>query len=186
MTAQQNTVLNPLGGFPLLGSIIGKVDQLVTQLGLPLWLRAMLEMAVTAALAFVLLRLLTNRVLPWAATVLVGPTVSLAEGLRVLFLLPDLAVSRLLRRFGRIPPEAVYAYGNVVMTVIDGSQQLVRRILPTLQHARQARRWMLIAVLALGFVVWNGVSCDAGSGSTCQTPVSVWTASFHQWVAAKN
>ena len=184
--AQQDTVLNPLSAVPLLGSLIGKVDEVAGQLGLPLWLRAMVEMAITASLAFLLLRLLTSRVLPWASTVLVGPTVSLAEGLRVALLLPDLAISRLSRRFGRIPPEAVYAYGRVVMTVIDAIQQFFRRILPTLEHVRRARRWMLIALLVLGFVVWNSVSCDSGSGSTCRTPVSVWSASFHQWMGAKN
>src|SRR5262245_37506115 len=105
MTAHQDTVLNPLSGLPILGGLLGKLDQAVTQLGLPLWLRALLEMVVTAALAFLLLRLVLNRLLPWAGNAFVEPIVALAEGIRVVLLLPDLAVSRSVRRFGRIPPE---------------------------------------------------------------------------------
>jgi hypothetical protein len=186
MTAHQDTVLNPLGSMPILGDLTGKLDQAITQLGLPLWLRALAEMLITAVLTFLLLRLVTIRVLPWAANAFVEPIVALVEGVRVVLLLPDLAVSRSVRRFGRVPPEVVYAYGNVVMTSTDAIQRLVRRALPVLGNTRKARRWMLVALLAVGFLLWNSTTCGSGSGSTCTTPVTEWTTSLHTWWGAKH
>jgi hypothetical protein len=174
--------VNPLADLPILGVLVHLVDKLLDQLGFPFWLRTFAEIIVTAVAAYLLLKLLARHVLPWAGAALVGPVLALTEGIRVLLLLPDLWVSRLVRRFGGVPPEFVYGYGAIVMSVVDGIQGAVRTGLPKLSFTRFVRPWLLVCAVALLFLVWNGTECVPGQDSVCVSPVSQWTNSVGSWL----
>jgi hypothetical protein len=174
--------VNPLAELPVLGVLASLVDKLLDQLGFPFWLRTFAEIVVTAAAAYLLLKLLARHVLPWAGAALVGPMLALTDGLRALLLLPDLGISRLVRHFGGIPPEFVYGYGAVVMSVIDGMQEVIRHGMPKLSFTRFARPWLLVCVVALLFLVWNGTECVPHQDSVCVSPVSQWTSSVGSWI----
>jgi hypothetical protein len=171
-------VLNPVSGVPLLGDLLGKLDEAIMQVGFPLWLRAFLELAVSGVACFYLLRLITGRLLPWLATVLVRPACAVVDAARAVLLLPDLAISMAVRRTGHVPPEPVHTYGSVVMTMTDGVQNGVRYLVPKLAAARRANRVALIVVLVAGFLVWNSQAC---TGTPCVAPVTAWTTSFGVW-----
>src|SRR5262245_26127861 len=94
-------VLNPVSDVPLLGGLLGKLDEAVMQVGFPLWLRAFLEIVLTGIVCFHLLRLITRHVLPWAATVLVRPASTVVDATCAVLLLPDFAISMAIRRLGR-------------------------------------------------------------------------------------
>ncbi|GAA3861621.1 hypothetical protein GCM10022243_29760 [Saccharothrix violaceirubra] len=172
--------MTPLGGVPLFGDLVTALDGVLVQVGLPPWFAALLELVVVVVAAYLLLWLVVRHVLPWLGRVLVGPLLRVVEGVRVLLLLPDLGATRLARRFGRMPPEAVYAYGAVVMGLVDGLGSVVRKALPVLSLARRTPRAVLFAALALGFVLWNAGTCgplDEG----CVEPVAQWTTSLTAW-----
>lgn len=169
--------VNPLTELPVLGILVHLVDKLLDQLGFPFWLRTFAEIIVIAVSAYLLLKFLTRHVLPWAGAALVGPTLTLTEGVRTLLLLPDLGISRLIRHFGRVPPEFVHGYGAVVMSMIDKTQVLIRHGLPKLSFARFVRPWLLVSVMALLFLIWNDTECVPRQDSMCVSPVSHWTTS---------
>jgi hypothetical protein len=176
--AASGEVLSPVNDVPVFGDLVGLVDKAAAQLGLPLPLRAFGELIMVGVLAFVLLRLMTARLLPWAGNALVRPATMLTQGLLVLLLLPDLGVARLARRFGRKPPEAVYGYGAAVLAVIESVEELFRHGLPKLGLVRALRPWVLIVLLVAGFLLWNQQNCASGTAPTCASPVQVWLASF--------
>lgn len=172
-------VLNPVSDVPLLGDLLGKLDEAVTQVGFPLWLRAFLEIVLTGIVCFYLLRLITRHLLPWAATVLVRPVCAIVDAVCAMLLLPDFAISMAIRRLGRVPPEPVHTYGSVVMTMTDGVRSAVNFLVPGLSVARRANGFALTVVLVAGFLIWNHETCAA---SPCVTPVTAWTASFDAWI----
>lgn len=169
--------MTPFAGLPLVGGLVELLDTAIAQLAFPLWLRSTLEFVLLAVLGYVLLRFLTRQVLPWLGSLLVTPVVWLVDAVRVVLLLPDLAVARLARRtFDRMPPEIVYAYGSVVMAATDGVQELARKALPALAITRRAHGLLLVGLLVVGFLVWNNAEC--GPGPECVPPVTQWTTSF--------
>ncbi|WP_328608472.1 hypothetical protein OG943_04935 [Amycolatopsis sp. NBC_00345] len=170
-------VLSPVAGVPLLGDLVSLLDGAATQAGIPFWLRASAELVVVALLGYLLLRVLTARLLPWLGTALVPPAALVVQAALVLLLLPDLGISRLSRRFGRTPPEVVYGYGAAVMGCADAAETLLRRGLPKLQLTRLMRPWLLVALLLAGFLLWNGQDCAAGVGAQCVSPVQFWMSS---------
>ncbi|MEU0531336.1 hypothetical protein [Amycolatopsis tolypomycina] len=176
--AASGEVLNPVSDVPVFGDLIGLVDTAATQIGFSLPFRAFGELIIVGVLAFVLLRLVTARLLPWAGNALVRPVTMLTQALLVLLLLPDLGVARLTRHFGRKPPEAVYGYGAAVLAVVESAEELIRRGLPKLGLTRALRPWALIVLLVAGFLLWNQQDCAAGAAPTCASPVEVWLASF--------
>jgi hypothetical protein len=169
--------MTPFAGLPLVGGLVEVLDTAIAQLEFPLWLRSSLEFVLLAVLGYLLLRFLTRHVLPWIGALLVAPVVWLTDGLRVVLLLPDLALARLVRRaFDRMPPEVVYAYGSVVMAATDGVQELARKALPALAITRRVHGSLLAGLLVIGFLVWNSEEC--GPGPECVSPVTQWTTSF--------
>jgi hypothetical protein len=176
--AQTGEVLSPVADVPVFGDLVELLDGAAVQAGLPLWLRAFAELVLVGVLAYLVLRLMTTRLLPWAGNALVLPAMMVTKGLLVLLLLPDLGVARTARRFGRTPPEFVYGYGAAVVAVVEAVEELVRRGMPKLGLARFARPWLLVALLVVAFLVWNDQNCAAGSPPGCTSPVQVWLASF--------
>ncbi|MFD9733208.1 hypothetical protein [Umezawaea sp. NPDC059074] len=112
---------------------------------------------------------------------LVTPAVPATDAVRVLLLVPDLAVSRMFRRFDRVPPEVVYGYGSAVMAVVDAVQGFARQGLPKLAITRAAPRWLLIGAMVVGFLVWNGRECLPADTTACVSPVDYWTTSLTTW-----
>ncbi|HEY3753847.1 MAG TPA: hypothetical protein VGL80_32040 [Pseudonocardiaceae bacterium] len=178
MVHHLSEVLNPLSGTPLLGYLVTLVDGIAAQIGITFWLRTFFELVLAGIGCYALLRLITRRVIPWLATILVRPVVELMELLRVFLLLPDLGISRVTRGFGRAPHEVVYAYGTAVMTVADRLQGAARAGLPALAITRRIHGLVLVGVLVLSFLVWNSQTCATGDGKSCTSPVTQWTASF--------
>ncbi|MFD9893254.1 hypothetical protein ACFWY9_28240 [Amycolatopsis sp. NPDC059027] len=170
-------VLSPVAAVPVLGDVVGFLDGAARQVGLPFAFRAFLELVVAGVFAYLLLRLVTARLLPWAGEALVLPVTMLTRGALVLLLLPDLGISCLVRRFGRTPPEFVYGYGAAVVAVVEAVEDLVRRGLPKLAFTRAMRPWLLIVLLAAGFLLWNNQNCVPGKAQ-CVSPVQIWVASF--------
>jgi hypothetical protein len=175
-------VLNPVADVPLVGDLLSLLDEFAAQLGLPFWMRAFAEFVLVAYLGFLLLRLLATKVLPVLGAALVTPADLLADAVRVVLLIPDLAASRTFRRFGRVPPEVVYGYGAAVMAVVDAVQGFVRHVLPKLAVTRAAPRWLLVVAVVVGFLVWNGRECLPSEATTCVSPVDHWTTSLTIWV----
>lgn len=182
MDAHRELVLNPLVDVPLLGTVVGKLDEAIAEVGLPLWLRAFVEIVLTGVLCFFLLRLLLRRVVPWLAEAAVRPTLAVTEVARATLLLPDLAVSTAVRRFGRVPPEPVHTYGSMVMAVVDGVQSATRVVLPKLAEVRRLNGVVLLIVLVAGFLFWNSQAC--ATPSPCVSPVTAWKTSLDTWVAS--
>ncbi|HEX6339932.1 hypothetical protein [Umezawaea sp.] len=175
-------VLNPVAGVPLVGDLLVLLDGFATQLGMPFWMRAFVEFVLVAYLGFALLRLLATRGLPLLGAALVTPVVLLAEAVRVCLLVPDLAVSRVFRRFDRVPPEVVYGYGAAVVAVVDAVQGFARQGLPKLAITRAAPRWVLVVALTAGFLVWNDRECLPVENAVCTSPVNHWTTSLTTWM----
>lgn len=176
--AATGEVLSPVTDVPVFGDLIGLLDNAAVQIGFPLAFRAFGELVVVGVLAFVVLRLVTTRLLPWAGNALVRPVMMLTRGLLVLLLLPDLGIARLTRRFGRKPPEAVYGYGAAVLAVVESVEELIGHGLPKLALTRALRPWALIVLLVAGFLLWNQEDCASGTAPKCASPVQVWLASF--------
>ncbi|MGW5051620.1 hypothetical protein [Actinokineospora sp. NPDC004072] len=185
MTPTTIDVPTPVDGLPVLGDLAHLADTAARGLGMPFWLRGVAVGALVAVLLYVGLRLLVAHLLPKAEALLAGPLTAVLEGVRAVLLLPDLGAAWLWRRLGRIPPEVVYAYGAVVMTVVDGTQKTVRTILPMLGAAHQVKRWMLGALVVLAFVAWNGGECVAGSGPGCVSPADQWALSLTSWLGGR-
>jgi hypothetical protein len=181
MTNPGSEVLNPLAGVPVLGWLIGLLDEVLIQIGMTFWIRAFVEMIVAAFAAYFVLRLAVSRFLPWIGVAVVGPVTAAAEAVRVVLLVPDLVVSSVTRRFRRAPAEIVYGYGTVVMTFVDGLQDVARSVLPKLAITRKIQPWLLIVLLAALFMVWNNQKCTAGPDATCFSPVSAWTTAVGVW-----
>lgn len=114
-------VLSPVSDVPVLGDLVGLLDDAATQFGFPFWFRTFAELVVAVVLTFILLRVLTAKLFPWLGGALAHPLTQLTRALLVLLLLPDLGASRLARRFGRTPPEIVYGYGSGVVAVVEES-----------------------------------------------------------------
>jgi hypothetical protein len=178
MMAAIGEVLSPVADVPLLGDLMGFLDGAATEAGLPFWLRTFAELVAAGLLTYVLLRVATGRLLPWAGTALLVPAAMVTKATVVVLLLPDLGVSRVVRRFGRTPPEFVYGYGAAVVGVVEAVEELLRRALPKLSLTRSMRPWLLILLLVAWFLVWNHVDCAAGTDSSCVSPVQLWTSSF--------
>ncbi|ONI72617.1 hypothetical protein ALI144C_42085 [Actinosynnema sp. ALI-1.44] len=183
MSQPVEAVLNPLTDVPLLGYVITVVNDAFTQLSLPFWLRSLIELVLAGLLGYALLRLLASRLLPWLGTALVTPAVLVGDLVRTLLLLPDLAVSRGMRRLGRIPPEVVYAYGTVVMTSVDLFEKVVRRLVPKLAAVKNGSGIVLVVLLVVLFLVWNSQSCAGGppADGACVSPITHWTTSLSTW-----
>lgn len=175
----EGEILNPLDDVPVVGWAVRMLDEAIAQTGIPMWLRAAVELVVTGIVGYQLLKLVVNRVVPWAGLALVRPVVALMEAVRASLLLPDFAVSTAVRRFGRVPPEPVHTYGQVVTTVVDGAQNAVRTALPKLVATRRTPKALLMVLLVVGFLAWNSQACD--SKTACLTPVTAWTTSFDAW-----
>jgi hypothetical protein len=174
-------VLNPLADVPVLGWLIGLLDDVLIQIEMTFWLRAFFEMIVAALAAYAVLRLAVNKFVPWLGETLVGPVTAAAEAIRAVLLVPDLVVTSVTRRFRRAPAEIVYGYGTVVMTVVDGLQNVARSVLPKLAFTRKIRPWLLIVLLAVLFVVWNNQECTQGPDATCFSPLRTWTTAVGAW-----
>ncbi|UOZ11329.1 hypothetical protein [Amycolatopsis sp. WQ 127309] len=165
---------------PVLGDLVGLLDDAATQFGFPFWFRTFAELVVAVVLTFILLRVLTAKLFPWLGGALAYPLTQLTRALLVLLLLPDLGASRLARRFGRTPPEIVYGYGSGVVAVVEGVDDLFKRALPKLSLTRTIRPWLLAVLLVIGFLLWNNQDCASGTAPQCASPVQVWLASFDQ------
>lgn len=170
-------VLSPAADIPVLGDLIGLLDGAAQQAGMPFWLRALAELVVAGVLAYLLLRLLTTRVLPWVGNALVRPAVMITRAATVLLLLPDLGIASAVRRFGRTPPEFVYGYGTAVAVAADTLEELARRGLPKIALVRLVRPWLLVAALVVLFLLWNNQYCAGDAAPKCVSPVQVWLAS---------
>lgn len=173
-------VLSPVSDVPVLGDLVGLLDDAATQFGFPFWFRTFAELVVAVVLTFILLRVLTAKLFPWLGGALAHPLTQLTRALLVLLLLPDLGASRLARRFGRTPPEIVYGYGSGVVAVVEGVDDLLKRALPKLSLTRAIRPWLLAVLLVTGFLLWNNQDCASGTAPRCASPVQVWLASFDQ------
>ncbi|RKT54812.1 hypothetical protein [Saccharothrix australiensis] len=178
-------VVNPVADVPLVGGLLAVLDEFAAGLGVPFWLRALAECALVAVVGFAVLRLVATRVLPWVGEALVRPVVLVTAAVRALLLLVDLGISRAVRRFGRVPPEPVYAYGTAVMAVLDVVEGFVRAGLPKLAIARAAPRWLLVGAMVMAFLAWNGNECVPSADTACVSPVNHWTTSFEAWVGTR-
>lgn len=170
-------VLSPVADVPLLGDLVGLLDGAAADLGMPFFLRAFAEFVGAGVLAYVLLRVLTGRLLPWAGTALLVPVMMITQAVVVVLLLPDLGISRRARRSGRTPPEFVYGYGAVVIGVVEAVEGLLRRTLPKLALTRSMKPWLLILLVIAWFLLWNHVDC-VGTGTSCVSPTQRWLSSF--------
>jgi hypothetical protein len=171
-------VLSPVADVPLLGDLVGLLDGAAADLGMPFFLRTFAEFVAGWVLAYLLLRVLTGRLLPWAGTALLVPAMMVTQAVVVVLLLPDLGISRRARRSGRTPPEFVYGYGAAVIGVVEAVENLLRRALPKLALTRLIRPWLLILLLVAWFLVWNDAGCAAGTGASCVSPMEQWLSSF--------
>jgi hypothetical protein len=170
--------LSPVADVPLLGDLMDLLDGAALQIGIPFWLRTFAELVAAGVLAYVLLRVATARLLPWAGTALVLPATLITKATLVVLLLPDLGASRLARRFGRTPPEIVYGYGAAVVGFLESLEELLRRALPKLALTRAMRPWALVLLLVAWFLLWNHLDCAAGVAPSCVSPVQLWSSSF--------
>ncbi|GAA1262008.1 hypothetical protein [Saccharothrix xinjiangensis] len=178
--------MTPLAELPVFGGPVLLLDRALEHTGMPLWLRGAVELALVSVVAYLVLRLLAKRLLPWMAVALVRPALGLVGVARVVLLLPDLAVARCFRRAGRVPPELTHAYGSLVMALGDGAEEAVRRGVPLLSAGRRARGWVLTTVLVLAFLAWNNETCAPGAEPACATPVARWTDALTTWVDAQS
>ncbi|MFF3752745.1 hypothetical protein ACFYYH_20155 [Streptomyces sp. NPDC002018] len=169
---------NPLTELPLVGPLVAGADESVMDLGMPLPLAQAVELILLVLGLFFLGRLLVGRVVPWLARLLVGPVVVLIGGLRVLFLLPDLAVARTARRTAARPPVLVYAYGHAVLDGADHLQSAVRTGFPAVAGVtRWSGKVAGLALLAYA-LYWNGTYCAGLGGQRgCEAPAAQWVSS---------
>jgi len=173
--------VNPVTEFPVLSWPLGLIDSLAIDLGMPLWLREMVELAVLGIILWTILRLLSGRALPWLGSIGVAPLLLLVGVLRNLLLLPDLAVTIALGRLRRRPPAIVYAYGDAVLAAADGLEAIGRKVLSVGESAHRIPRALLLMVLAGTFLLWNDQHCVATPDDICQSPVHHWTATTGAW-----
>ncbi|WP_394362062.1 hypothetical protein [Amycolatopsis sp. SB7-3] len=147
--------VNPISDLPLIGGLFGLLDEVADRLGFALWFRIVLGFAYAAAFGYLIAWLVVTYVMPWAGNALRKPARKAAEGLRFVLLVPDWALSRAFRRAGRVPPQVLYDYGGVVMRFVDRIQEVTDHGLPKLAGSRAAPRWLLMASVAVWFLVWG-------------------------------
>lgn len=114
---------------------------------------------------------------------LLGP---LGSGLATLgglvALVPEYAITTLLRRSGRRPTGVVYLYDEIVEFLVTMGRRAFRAGVAGLLGDKRTRRW--VALLAVVFIVGigNAGACPDPPGS-CQKPVRAWwqqtTSVFH-------
>src|SRR3954465_12738828 len=104
---------SPLTELPIVGGIVELLNTLLRSLGFPAWIAQFLEFLLLACALYLLLRVLIFRVLPWLSRTLVEPVLRFVDIACATLLLPELLVTRHLRRDGRPPTPGIYLYGDV-------------------------------------------------------------------------
>jgi hypothetical protein len=167
-------IANPLTELPVIGPVVELMDKPLSDAGVSLWLAQAAELLVVGSLSFALLRIATRSVLPWILAAAVGPTVALLGALRILLLLPQLAVTTAYDRLQRAPARAVYAYGHGVMDLTEALEAGARRALPQCRGIRRLPGLVLIGLLLALFALWNNNYCGSDAKRSCVSPVARW------------
>lgn len=167
--------------------MVSVVHGLLTDFGIPLWIAESIELMGLLFGTFLLLRLVFTRFLPWFAAAAEPVVDQLFELLAMVFLVPDLAATRLRERAGRPPFAFTYGYGEGVLTaarVATSVAQVLVRVLPRLSKVSKTVPLLITAVLALA---WNNGTCtSAGPAQQCVSPATHWLSQADSWFTAQN
>ncbi|MFC9059242.1 hypothetical protein ACFTXB_14455 [Streptomyces sp. NPDC057074] len=164
---------SPFTELPGAGPVVAWVDGVLNDFGWATAVNLTLELILLAGVGYALLRRLLAHAVPWTAHALVRPVNGVIDGLRVVCLLPDLAVARTARRTRRCPPALLYSYGNAVLDGADRLQAGVRKGLPALAVVRRRPGLLSCLALLLAFGYWNTSYCGDDTGR-CESPAAQW------------
>jgi hypothetical protein len=186
-TSELPATTNPLADLPGVGGVVSLVHGLLTDLGIPPWIAESIELVGLLVGTFLLLRLFFTRFLPWFATAAEPVVDLLFELLAMVFLVPDLAATRLRERAGRPPFAFIYGYGEGVLTatrVATSVAHVLVRALTKLGTVSKIVPLLVTAVLALG---WNNGTCtSSGPAQQCVSPAAHWLSQADSWFTAQN
>jgi hypothetical protein len=140
------------------------------------WLPAPVHSAVWAILVNLLLYVVLRHAVPWLSAELAGPTDRVVEIGGVLLLLPEYALTTLMRRSERRLPGVVFGYGDLVQGVACACQWLLRTSFAALTKLKTGPWWVTMTLLLTLVVMWDGSYC-VGKGAGCVIPTSQWARS---------
>jgi hypothetical protein len=186
-TSQIPVTTNPLVELPGVGGVVSVVHGLLTDFGVPLWMAESIELTGLLLAVFVLVRLVVTKLLPWLASVLEPLVDVLFERLAMVFLVPELAATRLRQRAGQMPFAFTYVYGEGVLTAARCATSVTHfllRLPPRLSNAPKGVPLLITALLALA---WNYGTCvSAGPAQPCVSPATHWLSQADGWLTEQN
>lgn len=178
-----NTV-NPLTELPGAGGVVTLANDLLTDLGVPLWMAESIELTGLLILTCVLLRLLVRTALPWFGTVAEPVVGWLLERIAMVLLLPELAVTRVRTWVRKDPFVAAYHYGDGVMSVTGAVASVLRVVLTALPRLRRTSGVVPVLLTVLLALAWNHGTCTP-DGAVCVSPATHWLNQVDRWFTAQ-
>lgn len=185
-TSQLTGTLNPLTELPAVGGVVSVVHSMLTDLGIPLWIAESIELTVLLLVAYLLLRQVFTRLLPWLAAVAAPAVDPMFERLAMVLLMPEYAVTRLLTRTGKAPFAVTYTYGEGVTTVVGVIRSVAHVLLGVLPRFRRISKAVPIVLTALLALAWNSETCMPAGPDACVSPASHWIAEADKWFTEKS
>lgn len=168
-------IANPLTEMPIAGGLVGLLDDLLVDIGFPMWLAEAVEFILLAVLLYFVLTFTLRKVVPPVVAMLVRASAVLADAILVALLLPEFALTKAMGK--HTPPAAVYVYGDLVVRLTDILKSSLRRVLPPIAEVRRLPKPAVVVILIMLFAVWNQNQCsDSPPAVGCATPVEHWTA----------
>lgn len=186
MTDQVIAPVNPLTELPGAGGVVSLANDLLTDLGVPLWIAESIELTGLLILTGVLLGLLVRTVLPWFGTVSEPGVTWLFEKIAMLLLIPELAVTRVCARTRKYPFAAAYQYGDAVVSTTGAAASVLRAVLTALPRLRRTPKAVTVLVTVVLALAWNHVSCVPGGAlGVCVSPATHWLDQVDLWFTAQ-
>lgn len=185
-TSQLTGTVNPLTELPAVGGVVSVVHSMLTDLGIPLWIAESIELTVLLLVAYLLLRQVFTRLLPWLAAVAAPAVDPMFERLAMVLLMPEYAVTRLLTRTGKAPFAVTYTYGEGVTTVVGVIRSVAHVLLGVLPRLRRISKAVPIVLTALLALAWNSETCMPAGPDACVSPASHWIAEADKWFTEKS
>lgn len=186
-TSQLPAATNPLVELPGIGGLVAVVHGLLTDLGIPLWIAESIELAGLLLATFLFLRMLLTRLLPWFAASAEPLVDVLFERLAMVFLAPELALTRLRQRSGRAPFAFTYTYGEGVLTAARMATSVAHFLLRVPPRLSKVAKLMALLITAFMALTWNNGTCTSvGPAQQCVSPATLWLSQAELWFTEQN
>jgi hypothetical protein len=139
---------------------------------LPSGVRGAVVLPIAAAAVFVLLRLVL-RMAPAIDKVLRPVGGGLTSVVGLVALLPEYAITTVLRNSGRPPPGVVFLYDELIAVLVALGRRFFTAGIAPVARTLNARRWVATAGMVAIVLLGNAGACPDPPGA-CRPPLVAW------------